>query len=136
MVLKSQRYYEIKDSTRLVLLIGAQVLAYTNSCINPILYAFLSENFRKAFLKVIACKRADYQNVATSRATLAGGPVSNTHHQPLSDAAAGGGGGVGGATGSINQHQHHHHLHDTIAVDHKSFAGVEVSGLDDLIIII
>lgn len=27
-------------------------MAYTSSCINPLLYAFLSENFRKAFYKV------------------------------------------------------------------------------------
>jgi len=30
-------------------------MAYMNSCVNPILYAFLSENFRKAFRKVIVC---------------------------------------------------------------------------------
>jgi hypothetical protein len=40
---------------RLVVQIMAHVLAYTNSCLNPILYAFLSENFRKAFHKVIVC---------------------------------------------------------------------------------
>ena len=30
-------------------------LAYMNSCVNPILYAFLSDNFRKSFRKVLGC---------------------------------------------------------------------------------
>ncbi|KHJ89587.1 7 transmembrane receptor [Oesophagostomum dentatum] len=33
--------------------IASQVLAYTNSCLNPILYALMSENFRKGFIRVI-----------------------------------------------------------------------------------
>lgn len=32
--------------------VSAQTLAYSSSCINPLLYAFLSDNFRKAFYKV------------------------------------------------------------------------------------
>lgn len=32
--------------------IVSHVLAYSSSCVNPILYAFLSENFRKALKKV------------------------------------------------------------------------------------
>jgi allatostatin receptor len=32
-------------------------LAYVNSCVNPILYAFLSENFRRSFRKLLCCKQ-------------------------------------------------------------------------------
>ncbi|XP_073944676.1 allatostatin-A receptor-like [Choristoneura fumiferana] len=35
--------------------IVSHVLAYMNSCVNPVLYAFLSENFRVAFRKVMYC---------------------------------------------------------------------------------
>ncbi|CAK9301051.1 unnamed protein product [Gordionus sp. m RMFG-2023] len=33
--------------------ISAQCLAYMNSCMNPILYAFLSDNFRKGFCRIL-----------------------------------------------------------------------------------
>ncbi|VDM44752.1 unnamed protein product [Toxocara canis] len=35
-----------------IIQILSQVLAYTNSCLNPILYAFLSDNFRKGFMRI------------------------------------------------------------------------------------
>ncbi|VDN04856.1 unnamed protein product [Thelazia callipaeda] len=34
--------------------ISSQVLAYTNSCLNPILYAFLSDSFREGFLRILS----------------------------------------------------------------------------------
>lgn len=55
LVLKSLKQYEI-NTTNIVIQITSHVLAYVNSCVNPILYAFLSENFRKAFRKLIACR--------------------------------------------------------------------------------
>ena len=42
------------ESTSFVVVqIASNCLAYMNSCVNPILYAFLSENFRKSFRKVL-----------------------------------------------------------------------------------
>ncbi|XP_075231268.1 allatostatin-A receptor-like [Lycorma delicatula] len=54
LVLKSIDRYEITNTSVMVQIVS-HVLAYMNSCVNPILYAFLSENFRKAFRKVIYC---------------------------------------------------------------------------------
>ncbi|KAH8373457.1 hypothetical protein KR009_007680 [Drosophila setifemur] len=46
-----------RDLSRLEILIFLLlgVLVYSNSAVNPILYAFLSENFRKSFFKAFTC---------------------------------------------------------------------------------
>jgi len=54
LVLKSVDLYEITNTSVMVQIVS-HVLAYMNSCVNPILYAFLSDHFRKAFRKVIKC---------------------------------------------------------------------------------
>lgn len=54
LVLKSVDRYEITNTSVMVQIVS-HVLAYMNSCVNPILYAFLSDHFRKAFRKVINC---------------------------------------------------------------------------------
>ncbi len=47
--------FPLTDAT-FVFRIISHCLAYGNSCINPILYAFLSENFRKACKQVFTCR--------------------------------------------------------------------------------
>ncbi|KAH8417441.1 hypothetical protein KR009_008571 [Drosophila setifemur] len=64
-----------------IIQIISHVVAYTNSCINPILYAFLSDNFRKAFRKVVWCGSppplmTNHQVTKTTR-TATGNGTSN-----------------------------------------------------------
>lgn len=45
----------------------ASCLAYTNSCVNPFLYAFLSDAFRKSFCKVLCCLLPEQRSLVTGR---------------------------------------------------------------------
>ncbi|XP_070186779.1 allatostatin-A receptor-like [Littorina saxatilis] len=52
--------------------LASNCLAYMNSCVNPILYAFLSENFRRSFRKILCCsspvsRRAEYELVSVKQ---------------------------------------------------------------------
>lgn len=60
-----------------VLMNVSRILAYTNSCVNPILYAFLSENFRKGFRKILCMD---------SRRTTFHGDTERTNTRPLLNA--------------------------------------------------
>ncbi|EZA62646.1 allatostatin-A receptor isoform X2 [Ooceraea biroi] len=55
LVIKSVEKFPLTPAT-LILQITSHILAYTNSCVNPILYAFLSDHFRKSFRKIIYCR--------------------------------------------------------------------------------
>ncbi|XP_029039398.1 allatostatin-A receptor-like [Osmia bicornis bicornis] len=61
LVTKSLNVYPLTSATIMVQ-IASHILAYTNSCVNPILYAFLSDSFRKAFRKIIYCRPRPDQN--------------------------------------------------------------------------
>lgn len=52
LLLKALDLYEANSMFSVMLQVVAHTMAYTSSCINPLLYAFLSDNFRKAFYKV------------------------------------------------------------------------------------
>lgn len=54
LLLKSLNRYKPQTYLTIALQICAHILAYASSCVNPLLYAFLSENFRKSFRKVVS----------------------------------------------------------------------------------
>ncbi|XP_077978928.1 G-protein coupled receptor 54-like [Glandiceps talaboti] len=47
-------------------------LSYANSCVNPIVYAFMSENFRRRFLEAFSCclPQRERQTLSRSRGTI------------------------------------------------------------------
>ena len=58
-----------EESLLIAFKIGAQCLAYLNSCVNPVLYAFLSEQFRRSFKRLISrcCPSHDVHAKAIER---------------------------------------------------------------------
>ncbi|XP_041630983.1 allatostatin-A receptor [Drosophila kikkawai] len=80
LVLKALDLYGASHLSVIIQIIS-HVVAYTNSCINPILYAFLSDNFRKAFRKVVWCcsppPLMTNQQVTKTTRTATGNGTSN-----------------------------------------------------------
>ena len=64
LLLKAYNVYQIREgSAALIFQIIANCLAYCNSCLNPILYAFFSPNFRSAFASIISCGKSNSPTV-------------------------------------------------------------------------
>ncbi|XP_074649161.1 QRFP-like peptide receptor [Tubulanus polymorphus] len=73
---------------------GAMVLAHANSALNPIIYAGLSENFRKGFLRFIVCwKKNEPHDRLTTQKTRSSllAPVSSSQNQQRQGSIDGGG---------------------------------------------
>lgn len=49
--------------------IAAHCLAYANSCMNPLIYAFVSRQFRQNFAKVLTCRRISGFEITIKRAS-------------------------------------------------------------------
>lgn len=58
------------QSEYLMVQMVANCLAYMNSCVNPILYAFLSDNFRRSFYKLLCCGNGPYSKVECERTNV------------------------------------------------------------------
>jgi len=57
LLLKSLNLYPV-TLLNIAVQIGSHVLAYSNSCINPFLYAFLSPPFKAGFLNLLPCLKS------------------------------------------------------------------------------
>ncbi|XP_015268321.1 PREDICTED: galanin receptor type 1 [Gekko japonicus] len=63
--------------------VAAHCLAYSNSSVNPIIYAFLSENFRKAYKQVFKCQisnKVPLNEVKESKSNIDTPPSTNCTH--------------------------------------------------------
>ncbi|XP_065304814.2 allatostatin-A receptor-like isoform X2 [Dermacentor albipictus] len=88
LVLKSVDIYGLPmNPPRIVVQIASQILAYTNSCVNPFLYAFLSDNFRKSFRKVIFCYRKTPAAVGSCPTRTRGEEIDFAERETLANPA-------------------------------------------------
>ncbi|RUS90425.1 hypothetical protein EGW08_001830 [Elysia chlorotica] len=70
-----------KKEAAIAIMFASNCLAYLNSCVNPILYAFLSENFRRSFRRFLCCsagsRRMEYERT-NARFTVTENPTKAT----------------------------------------------------------
>jgi hypothetical protein len=89
LLLKAYGYYTTDSGSALVIFqIVANCLAYCNSCLNPILYAFFSPNYRKAFMNAVSCgsnpnlNLLGNGNLGNNTANATGGNACTSNRDP------------------------------------------------------
>ncbi|XP_034935648.1 trissin receptor-like [Chelonus insularis] len=79
--------YDRSSDFSTIFTVSTFLISYINSCLNPLLYAFLSHNFRKAMCELFVC-RTRSQGPGLARAFTAGGAArlesGNNAHVPHS----------------------------------------------------
>jgi hypothetical protein len=126
-----------QDNVMVAVMLLAGCLSYSNSAMNPVLYAFLSENFKKSFLKACTCATGRDANAALQvensvfprRRTLGASARDHNHHRGSRDANAGRGSNAGliqvagpsggSGNGSAMRPRHHRHAADDSAMDER-----------------
>jgi len=84
--------------------IFANCLSYMNSCVNPILYAFLSEPFRKNFRRLLFCRLC-----GTLFQSGGCGTTDTAVEMPALGRASRYAAGAGASVDGNTRHHHHHH---------------------------
>ncbi|KAG7172067.1 Somatostatin receptor type 5-like 1 [Homarus americanus] len=72
------------STTLMHIVTATDLLSYCNSCVNPIVYGFMSRNFRESFWQVLCCRRYFYHPNMSPRclSLLPGLPYSATTLTP------------------------------------------------------
>ncbi|KAK7014478.1 hypothetical protein SK128_016335, partial [Halocaridina rubra] len=69
-VLKAFGTLSLYSPTTKHLATAADLLSYCNSCVNPVVYGFMSRNFRESFYQVLCCRRHLHQGTIHRQMSL------------------------------------------------------------------
>jgi len=64
------------------------LMSYANSCVNPVVYAFMSRNFRAGFRKAIGCNSSAFMPPRAHAQTMGGSPRMRHVTYPAANCSA------------------------------------------------
>jgi allatostatin receptor len=86
----------------------ANCLAYMNSCVNPILYAFLSDNFRRSFRKLLCCGLGTYNKFEYERTNIRIDKLDKSSPAPVQNSATTAGSATRTSTTTLQTYYNNH----------------------------